>query len=235
MTKLWPAIVLIAIFLPLVLLLGSAHAWIFSSSVYERHYGSGIYGSFLEQGYDRQAINDITSELLSFLGTRSHAALDTPPDFFGEDEVAHFTDVRAHMLNGKNFLRISILFLLLAVALLFVLSYMEMKTYWVSYGFKYLGMALTISSIAMLLFGGIAFVAFENFSSTFYYFHVLFFPQGNFAFSQDTNMIQLFPQYFFQQMGERIMITSAAAAIFALICGVLLSRSGPLWQEHSSV
>ena len=122
------------------------------------------------------------------------------------EEIAHLHDVRR------------LIDILLAVALLaiaFGIGAMR-KT---SIGYRMIARRVSVTIMSTVILIAILTIM-NGFESSFWDFHFIFFPQGNFAFPPDSFLITLYPITFFSQMAS--WIAALTIAIFALV--YLISR-----------
>jgi integral membrane protein (TIGR01906 family) len=134
------------------------------------------------------ADSDLTVNALMFSGdfdfARTRAPAGSPP-FYSADEQSHMRDVRV-VLYG--FLLLALVSLVFVVASLVRAPRNAGRWKAVSRG----GLWLTS---AIVVLGVFAFVAFDQ---AFLLFHEIFFPGGNFSFSDDSNLIRLYPEPFWE-------------------------------------
>ena len=149
------------------------------------------------QSYD---INDRTVAEL-FLGPGTFHYSDPPgPEIYTRDEAAHMRDVRVVLLA----------FLVLAVAsILFVVASLARAPHdadrWRAVGRGGLWLVG-----AMIVLGVFAFVAFDT---AFLLFHEIFFPGGNFSFDENSFLIQLYPEPFWELSAAALGILASFGAL----------------------
>jgi len=82
-----------------------------------------------------------------------------------------------------------------------------------------IGLVFLWSSAIVLFIFLILYILSSNFSYLFENFHTVFFPQGNYMFSEESLLITLFPFGFFYQYFIRLVISSSIIAILLVIIG----------------
>ncbi|MBC8387887.1 MAG: DUF1461 domain-containing protein [Actinobacteria bacterium] len=135
---------------------------------------------------------------------------------FGPDEISHLYDVR------KLLVRIFILYcgsIILFVIMTFLLIEKNIKNF-----IRNLGIIFLISSTFMLLFIIILYFLGENFPVLFDNFHMLFFPQGNYAFPGGSLIITLFPSGFFYNFFIRLVLSSTIISVVLLVIGIIFTN-----------
>ncbi|MBE3088800.1 MAG: DUF1461 domain-containing protein, partial [Actinobacteria bacterium] len=134
---------------------------------------------------------------------------------FGPDEIRHLNDVR------KLLVKIFILYcgsIILFVIMTFLMIKKNIKNF-----IKNLGVIFIIASASMLLFIIILYFLGENFPVLFDNFHMLFFPQGNYAFPGGSLIITLFPAGFFNDFFIRIILSSTIISVALLVIGIIFT------------
>lgn len=119
---------------------------------------------------------------------------------------------KSHMLDVKNLLMISRIYLLTTITLFLILVNKKIITT------KILNKSSITSLITLTLLGALITT---NFSSGFKAFHEIFFPMGNYTFAQSSTLIQLFPQEFFFQTA---IISMAISIIISTTTYVLTKK-----------
>jgi integral membrane protein (TIGR01906 family) len=133
---------------------------------------------------------------------------------FTIDEISHMEDVRKVI---KNFFYIFSGSTAVFIILLILLVSMDKNKNLRKIGFLFFWSSLIVLLIIILLF----FMG-NNFPSLFDNFHRLFFPQGNYIFSEGSLLITMFPFGFFYQFFIRLIISISVIAAFLLITGTIL-------------
>ena len=148
-------------------------------------------------------------------GASSIAAISWGPDpIFTSDETAHMADVRA-VFRGAEYA---------AALALFVLVFRVTRA-------RRRGDALRLvragSLIAVAIVAVIFIAAAVAFDPLFLLFHEVFFPQGNFLFGADSNLIRLYPEWYWQGItaGVGLSFIGVALLVAAAAHSALRRRS----------
>jgi Protein of unknown function (DUF1461) len=133
---------------------------------------------------------------------------DQPPNagpggpLFTPDEYAHMADVRA-VFRGAEYA---------AALALFVLIFRVQRA-------RHRGDALRLVRAGALVATGIVAVigiaAALAFDPLFLLFHEVFFPQGNFLFAPDSNLIRLYPEWYWQGITAGVGLSFIAVSLLA--------------------
>lgn len=119
---------------------------------------------------------------------------------FTPDEYAHMADVRA-VFRGAEYA---------AALALFVLIFRAQRA-------RLRGEALRLARAGALIATGIVAVigiaATVAFDPLFLLFHEVFFPQGNFLFAPDSNLIRLYPEWYWQGITAGVGLSFIAVAL----------------------
>ena len=122
--------------------------------------------------------------------------------FFTDDEVAHMRDVRA-VFRGAE---------VGAALALFVAAVRVARA-------RRRGDALRLVRAGFLIAAGvvtaIGLAAAVAFDQLFLLFHEVFFPQGNFLFAPDSNLIRLYPEWYWQGITAGVGVSFIAVALLA--------------------
>ena len=134
-------------------------------------------------------------------GASSVPAISWGPDpIFTADEYAHMADVRA-VFRGAEYA---------AALALFVLVFRVARA-------RRRGDALRLVRAGSLIAAGIVAVigiaAAVAFDPLFLLFHEVFFPQGNFLFAPDSNLIRLYPEWYWQGITAGVGLSFIAVAL----------------------
>ncbi|MCJ7727441.1 MAG: DUF1461 domain-containing protein [Actinobacteria bacterium] len=213
-----------SILLIIIILFTPLAYYIFNPGYYETLYEDNGVFSIL----NKSDVLDITEKIFKFFKYESD--LD-PLDYtiqvrysdesistvaaFGPDEIRHLNDVR------KLLVKIFILYcgsIILFVIMTFLLIKKNIKNF-----IRNLGVIFIISSTSMLLFIIILYFLGENFPVLFDNFHMLFFPQGNYAFPGGSLIITLFPAGFFNDFFIRIILSSTIISVALLVIGIIFT------------
>ncbi len=153
-----------------------------------------VYSDFEDKSIvDKQSLNII-----------KNVYLNTSPDtnFLSETEVIHIKDVRNLVLLSLAILIIS-LFLLI---LILIKNKSEIKS---------LLFISSLSNIIILIVLALPF--FINFSSSFTVFHEIFYTNDYWLISPDSDLIKIYPEQFFIDLGIFILITNLIISTTILV------------------
>lgn len=214
-----------SILLIIIILFTPLAYYIFNPGYYEILYEDNGVFSIL----NKRDVLDITEEIFKFFTGRtttlqtiqvrysdesfSGSSNNNMAASFRPEEISHLNDVR------KLLLRIFILYcgsIILFVIMTFLLIEKNIKNF-----IRNLGAIFTISSSFMLLFIIILYFLGENFPVLFDNFHLLFFPQGNYAFPEGSLIITLFPSGFFYDFFIRLILSSTIISAVLLVTGII--------------
>ena len=130
----------------------------------------------------------------------SDVAIGPACSLFTSDERAHMADVRA-VFRGAEYA---------AALALFILIFRVERA-------RRRGKALRLvragSLIAAGIAGAIGVAAAVAFDPLFLLFHEVFFPQGNFLFAPDSNLIRLYPEWYWQGITAGVGLSFIAVAL----------------------
>ena len=130
---------------------------------------------------------------------------------FSQDEYAHMADVRA-VFRGAEYA---------AALALFILIFRVERA-------RRRGEALRLvragSLIAAGIVGAIGVAAAVAFDPLFLLFHEVFFPQGNFLFAPDSNLIRLYPEWYWQGITAGVGLSFIAVALLVAGAGHIALR-----------
>jgi hypothetical protein len=144
--------------------------------------------------------------------------------FFKPEEINHLNDVR------KLLCKIFILYYLSIITVILLTILLIKKD--VFKFIKSIGYIFTASSSAVLFIMAALFVfGKKNFWGLFENFHLMFFPQGNYIFSQDSLIITLFPFGFFGDFFIKLVKCSLALSIAVLILGIICLNISKIKRE----
>jgi len=157
-------------------------------------------------GATANQMSDMTINAVLFTGDFSfpgiNAATDTSQPFFTEAEQSHMRDVRVVFYG---FMVVAVVSAVFVVTLLLRRQRDAARWSAVARGGIWL-------IVAMVVIGFFAFFAFDT---VFLLFHEIFFPGGNFSFPDNSHLIQLYPEPFWE-------LTAAALGTLAIIGGLLV-------------
>ncbi len=126
---------------------------------------------------------------------------------------------RSHMRDVSHLVRLLVLMWLGAAALA-VLCLLVLRRARRSIGSALMASGAVVGSLAVVL-AGIFAVAFDQ---AFLAFHEVFFPQGNFLFGPDSNLLRLFPEGFWFDASITAGITIILSALAVVLIGWRLWR-----------
>jgi integral membrane protein (TIGR01906 family) len=137
---------------------------------------------------------------------------ETLDDRYSMNEKSHFMDVKIIMDFAKALISALLIFVIIYFIILYFFDKSEI--------FRTLKLAglLSVSFIFILLLAILI-----NFNSTFFLFHAIIFPQGNWSFPFDSTIITVFSEQFFVHAAMISFILSLGAGLILL--GVGYSRS----------
>ena len=117
---------------------------------------------------------------------------------FSNSEFRHMQDVKNLFFLGKWILIIASVFLLLIFLFFKYLGDTTIYFQTIKYG----------AFFSIFILFGLGVLTLMNFASSFLYFHNIFFPQGNFLFSEGTLLIQIFSERFFKETSGMLWLGS---------------------------
>jgi integral membrane protein (TIGR01906 family) len=190
----------------------------FGNAFSDAHYDFAQYSVEEKTAFSASLVNDAVVAYVSGSGD------ELLVDVFTADEVSHLSDVRAVVSVGR------IMFMLSGVVFFLVLF----SGYWV------FGVHRLVVLRRLLLYAGVINLVFALlvisgivfwFDGLFTAFHGLFFADGTWQFSSSSNLILLYPQTFFVDMGTAIMKTFLLGANFFIVLGGVLLALEKKWLE----
>ena len=116
---------------------------------------------------------------------------------FTESEISHLVDVNRLLTWMKAIWTITGLSLIMMGKERFLLS------------------AQKSLKLGVMLAGIVALFALIRWEAFFIGFHKLFFPQGNWAFPPDSNLLMIYPEYFWQRMAG--LVTSTILVMYGVL------------------
>ena len=201
------SIIVVILFSPLI-------AYIFNLNYYLGLYEkNGVYASIEKEDAVR-----LTEDLFGFFRENKEFkpfTLKNDLPYFTAGEISHLEDVR--ILFNKIFLAY---YICLGLAVLSVIGLIEKNS---KKFLKNISLLLILPSAILIFFLLLLFLFSQNFLPLFDKFHYIFFPQGNFAFPEDSTLITLLPLGFFNDFFERLVISAVIISCISIISGVLLS------------
>ncbi len=135
------------------------------------------------------------------------------PDL-NQDELSHMSDVKDLIQD----LRVVYLILLIVYTILIIVLLLISKNI-----IQILSELLYKGGIfANIVFIILILMILLSFTQSFWIFHEIFFPQGNFAFPADSTLKQLFPDSMFVEGFKQIMVSSFVVGLVILVVGVMI-------------
>lgn len=164
-------------------------------------------------GTTQARIDDVTAQMLGdlFRGGAFAEELDAGP-LLTPDERSHMRDVGGLVRGLTVVLGLAVLVVVWAVALL----WREPRRIG-----RWILVAGSVTGGLAVVLAAIFAVAFDQ---AFLAFHELFFPQGNFLFGPDSNLLRLFPEGFWFEASLAAGLTILAGSLIASLIGWRLSR-----------
>lgn len=135
------------------------------------------------------------------------------PDL-NQDELSHMSDVKDLIQN----LRIAY-FILLIIYTVLIISLLLISKNIVGILSELLYKGGIIANITFII---LILIILLSFTQSFWIFHEIFFPQGNFAFPADSVLKQLFPDSIFVEGFRRIMVSSFVVGLVILVAGIII-------------
>ncbi|MBU1201849.1 MAG: DUF1461 domain-containing protein [Nanoarchaeota archaeon] len=136
--------------------------------------------------------------------------------YFEENEKSHLKDVK--VLLNKFFFTLD-LSLILVLCFFAALIFVEREQFLDNF-FKILFLGGLVSFSLIILI----FLASLNFSMTFQGFHEVFFPQGNYTFSEVSLLITLFPAAFFKDFLLKMLLVALSISMGFMVPQLLLNK-----------
>jgi hypothetical protein len=137
--------------------------------------------------------------------TANRPGIDSPPITFGRstftpDEYAHMADVRG-VFRGAE---------IAAMLALVVAAYRVVRARPQRQALRLIRAGSLVSVAIVAVIGVAAAVAFDP---LFLLFHEVFFPQGNFLFAPDSNLLRLYPEWYWQGITAGVAVSFIALAL----------------------
>lgn len=192
-----------------VLFLGVFKLFAFSEGYVKKEFVKyNVYGQFPLDDIDK-----VNHGVLTYLRTGK----DYDKSLFNANETRHLEDVRGIVSLGNLILNLFIIIGLISSAYLY---YADKRCF-----LKRLSRAILMSGIASLIFALIiAIFVILGFDWSFTTFHHIFFPQGNWLFSDGSNIVKLYPEELFFDAGVRIFGIIAILANILIFGGIFLAK-----------
>lgn len=132
---------------------------------------------------------------------------------YTEAERSHMEDVQKLFKKGNAF------FLLLSGSFIFILSLFHERRKEITQVLRKTGITTTTIILLLLI------ITFISFTSSFTFFHTLFFPQGNWQFPADSLLIQTFPLELFTKMSSLILLQTLGWGILFILVSLYLTHA----------
>ncbi|MFH1399817.1 MAG: DUF1461 domain-containing protein [Candidatus Woesearchaeota archaeon] len=179
----------------------------------------GLYQQEFEKlhTYEKIANADaVALDMIKYL--KSESAIITS-GAFTKNEVDHLRDVR---IIVQRLQILSVIMLLIWGGVVFRRN------------FKILASAMVYSGIFLVMLIAALFLMANNFEWLFVKFHLIFFPQGNWMFSNESSLIRLFPKQFFVDMFTNILLRVLVCSVILFVAGnVILSEKIKMFIKKS--
>ncbi len=189
----------------------------FESTLFDRSFFKGEFtrlGVYAKEG--NQMPDNVTESTLRFYENKD-PALNV--SYLDANEISHLVDVKARVRAAIGFRRILTALWMLAIGLIIILAKDK--------ALKAVGDAYRASGIAVLAFVALLGVASLFFQPLFSLFHEVFFPQGNYLFSENSALLRVFTlQLQFDVFLVSIFKVALAGAVMFIIGFVLRRLDG---------
>jgi len=195
----------IIIFMPLLVNINNC-------SFYEKLYVKNGVFEYLSQ----EDARSITKQVMTFFkhhGELEEIELDSDIAYFQENEKSHLLDVRELLDKIYVLFYLSLFGFFLFVILIFKGDLWDY--------FRKIAVVLISASALVLVLLAVLYILANNFTGLFTDFHLVFFPQGNWAFPNDALIINIFPFGFFYDFFLRLVLSSFVMSVSLLMTGVV--------------
>lgn len=215
------------IFLSLIVIIGSFLMIIYNKSFYLYEYKKlGVYKEVsntlkIETSESIDTLNNITTNIIRFFKGKEELK------YFSEKEKEHMLDVRILINKIKYIYYFSLLSFLLLVYILYAKSKKSRIGFIDVLSKILLFSGLLVFCTYIILFPFIIFY----FNTSFVFFHLVFFPNGNWIFPQDSLLINIFPAQFFMDSIVIIFLITLFQAIVLLSIGYWLRKQVKNYYE----
>ena len=147
--------------------------------------------------------------------------------FFTENEISHMDDVRA-LLSKIFFLFCGSLIILIILLIILTVNSPGRR-------FGAAGPVFVISSSSVLFIFTLLYFLSMNFSHLFDNFHLIFFPQGNYMFPENSLLITLFSFNFFYQFFIRLAISSIILSSIFFLTGIVFISISKIFLKRKVI
>ena len=206
------AIVLCSIFLSIIILFAPLRYYLYKSSFYNTLYKkNGVY-----EILDKNDVKILTESVFNYFKYGKpfeYFNLKNGFEYFTNNEISHLNDVRILLFRITLTFNISIALFIIFIFLLIEKKYLNFL--------KNISIIFTASSSFILSFILVLYLFGKNFWILFEKFHLLFFPQGNWAFPEGSLLITIFPFGFFYDFFVKLILTSFIISIVLLLIGAI--------------
>jgi len=178
---------------------------IYNNNFYKKEFDkNNVYDNFENKTY----VNSLSSNLINYLDNEEELA-----DIYSETEKKHLKDVKNIVLNLKN------IFYFVFVLFIIIILFLFYRKHRYSYKVFIYGPLLTFLLISILyVFSKI------NFPYMFESFHIMSFSNNFWLLSEDSVLINLFPQAFFVDALKMIILISFFVSLLLFLFGIYLRR-----------
>ena len=201
------SIIVVILFSPLLI-------YIFNSNYYLALYEkNGVYNYI-----NKEDALKLTGQLFDFFKENKEFKpflLKNNLPYFTQNEISHLEDVR--VLFNKIFLAY---YICLGLTIISIAALIEKNK---KRFLKSISILLIIPSAILIFLLLLLYLFGQNFLPLFDKFHTIFFPQGNFAFPEDSTLITLLPLGFFTDFFEKLVISAAIISFVLIITGISIS------------
>jgi len=196
----------------IIILFAPLNYYLYNLSFYENLYEKNNVYRVL----DKNDVKEITLSIFDFFKYNKPLesfGLESGHQYFNKNEISHLNDVRVLLKKIIFIFYVSLALFLILLIVIFEKKYL--------FYIKNIGYIFLFSSCVLIFFLVSLYFLGNNFPYLFENFHYIFFPQGNWAFPENTLIITIFPfgffyDFFFKLLGSSFII-SIILFIFAII------------------
>lgn len=209
---------LIIVSTPFILYLNGLYLLLFNPVFYSW----GFERNQVYNRYSNRSIPDATAkQLIEYFKSDKQDLPDI--DLFDQKEKEHLLDVKFLI---KQSLDNYFSFLLMSLFCFLLLYFLNKKKFVKKIGYLFLFGGLTTLFVTIVLI-----ISSIKFDWIFTRFHLVFFPQGNWMFPNDHNLIMLFPKsFFFEGFAVVLFISLIQSFLLLLISSLLIIK----YQEKNN-
>ena len=204
---------LTCILLVIIILLSPLQFFVFNMKIYLSLYAKNNVFALI----DKNDALKLTSGIINLLKNGKDIEdfpLKSNFVFFTQNEIRHLFDVRVVIQKFLITFYISLILFFIFIVLIF------QKNLFIF--LKNIADILVFSTSIVILLILLAYFFNESFVSAFDGFHQIFFPQGNWAFPEDSLLITLLPLGFFYDFLIKMLKTSLMMSAIILLLGILI-------------